>query len=82
MTFGATAGDEVNFNLRNFFYGQYNLLGSTMGSREEFREMLTFVEKHNIKPVIDSVYPLEEGKQALERLKRGENFGKIALRMG
>lgn len=81
VTFGATAGDEVSFNLRNFFYGQYNLLGSTMGSSEEFREMLTFIEEHNIKPVIDSVYPLEEGKAALERLKKAENFGKIALRI-
>lgn len=81
VIFGATAGDEITFNLRHFFYGQYNLLGSTMGSAEEFREMLQFVEKHKIKPVIDRVYPLAEGVQALKRLKDTENFGKIALRI-
>lgn len=79
VTFGATTGDEVTFNLRSFFYGQYNLLGSTMGSSEEFRDMLRFVEKHNIKPVLDKVYPLAEGKAALERLKNTDNFGKVAL---
>jgi zinc-binding alcohol dehydrogenase/oxidoreductase len=79
VTFGATTDDEVTFNIRDFFYGQFNLLGSTMGSREEFREMIDFIEKHEIKPVIDRVYPLSDGKKALERLKDSENFGKIAL---
>src|SRR5699024_4171045 len=37
VVFGATAGDTVDINLRAFFYGQYQLLGSTMGSREELR---------------------------------------------
>lgn len=81
VTFGATTGDEINLNLRKFFYGQYNLLGSTMGSREEFQEMLQFIEKHEIRPVVDKVFPLQEGKAALERLNKGEQFGKIGLSM-
>jgi zinc-binding alcohol dehydrogenase/oxidoreductase len=81
VTFGASAGDEVKLNLRTFFYGQYNLLGTTMGSGEEFREMLQFCQTHNIKPVIDRVYPLSEGKSALERMEMAKQFGKIALQI-
>lgn len=79
VIFGASAGDEVNVNLRAFFYGQYNLLGSTMGSAEEFREMLQLISDHKIKPVIDYTYPLSETMQAFKRLEAGEQFGKIGL---
>ncbi|HET7579321.1 MAG TPA: zinc-binding dehydrogenase [Bacillales bacterium] len=79
VVFGASAGDEVQVNIREFFYGQYNLLGSTMGSAEEFREMLQFIEEHGIKPVIDQVFPLTDAKQAFQRLEAGEQFGKIGL---
>src|SRR5699024_5296163 len=66
VLFGATAGDEVTVNLREFFYGQYHLLGTTMGSREELREMLTFIEEHNIKPVVGHTYPLTEIAEAFQ----------------
>lgn len=81
VIFGSSTEDEIRFNLRNFFYGQYNLLGSTMGSSEEFIEMLSFVEKHNIKPVIDKVFPLTDALDALRRLEAAEQFGKIALKI-
>ncbi|HEU5139221.1 MAG TPA: zinc-binding dehydrogenase [Bacillales bacterium] len=79
VVFGASAGDEVKVNIREFFYGQYNLLGSTMGSAEEFREMLQFIKRHEIKPVIDKTFELAEAKQAFQRLEAGEQFGKIGL---
>lgn len=79
VTFGASAGDEVNINLRAFFYGQYNMLGSTMGSGEEFQEMLHFIEKHKIKPVIDQMFSLNAYDQAFQRLHEAEQFGKIGF---
>ncbi|MGN1400626.1 MAG: zinc-binding dehydrogenase [Bacillus sp. (in: firmicutes)] len=79
VTFGSSTGDEINFNLREFFYGQYNFLGSTMGSAEEYLEMVRFCEKHQIKPVIDSVFRLEEYNQAFHKLERAEQLGKIAF---
>ncbi|KZR58001.1 zinc-binding dehydrogenase [Pseudobacillus badius] len=79
VTFGASAGDDVNINLRTFFYGQFNLLGSTMGSAEEYKEMLKFVECHQLKPVIDTVYPLSEFHQAFKRLEEAEQLGKIGF---
>lgn len=79
VTFGASAGDEVKLDLRNFFYGQFNLLGSTMGSAEEFQEMLNFIEKHRIKPVIDQIFPLSKYEEAFQRLADAEQFGKIGF---
>ncbi|HET7579312.1 MAG TPA: zinc-binding dehydrogenase [Bacillales bacterium] len=79
VIFGASAGDQVQLDLRSFFYGQYNLLGSTMGSSEEFREMLDLIEKHHIKPVVDQSFPLSEAKDAFGKLNEGKQFGKIAL---
>ncbi|MCF8567095.1 zinc-binding dehydrogenase [Alicyclobacillus tolerans] len=81
VTFGATTGDEVSFNLRSFFYGQFNLKGTTMGSAEELREMLAFIERHQLHPVMDEVFLLTEGRKALARMDEGEQLGKIALRM-
>jgi zinc-binding alcohol dehydrogenase/oxidoreductase len=81
VTFGATAGDEIKMDIRSFFYGQFNLLGSTMGSGDEFRDMLQFITKHGIRPVIDRYFSLSEAGQALSRLKETENTGKIGLRI-
>lgn len=81
VAFGASAGDTVDFNLRKFFYGQYNLLGSTMASTEELEEMLEFIEKHDIKPVMYKSYPLDEYEAAFERLDKAGMMGKIAFTM-
>lgn len=79
VTFGASAGDEIRINIREFFYGQYNLLGSTMGSTEEYRDMLRFIETHQIKPVLDQMYPLHEFEKAFNRMEEAAQFGKIGF---
>lgn len=79
VVFGATTEDTVELNLREFFYGQYSLLGTTMGSREELRDMLALVEEHQIHPVIDSVIPLEKANEAFTKLDDSVQFGKIVL---
>ncbi len=79
VTFGASAGDVVELDLRRFFYGQFNLLGTTMGSGEEYREMLAFIEKHEIRPVLDQTYQLSEFKEAFERMEKAEQLGKIGF---
>ncbi|MDC3416566.1 zinc-binding dehydrogenase [Aquibacillus salsiterrae] len=82
VTFGATTEDHVTINIREFFYGQYQLLGTTMGSREEFREMLSFIEQHQIKPTLSEVFPLDHAKEAFAYLQNGRQFGKVALKIG
>lgn len=79
VTFGASAGDTVDFNLREFFYGQYNLLGSTMASGEELHEMLDFIAKHNIRPVMDKSYSLAEYEAAFDRMENAGMMGKIVF---
>lgn len=79
VIFGATTEDTVDFNLRDFFYGQYELLGSTMGSREELRELIAFMDKHQIKPVVGHTFELDDIETAFELLEVNKQFGKIAI---
>ncbi|WP_430786309.1 zinc-binding dehydrogenase [Virgibacillus flavescens] len=81
VVFGATTEDTVDLNLREFFYGQYQLLGTTMGSREELRDMIAFIEKHDIHPVVDSTFELNHAKEAFYYLKEGNQFGKVCIKI-
>ncbi|MGM2834892.1 zinc-binding dehydrogenase, partial [Bacillus cereus group sp. Bce025] len=81
VNFGASSGDKIELPLRALFYNQIDIMGTSMGSSEEFNEMIKFIEKYNIKPIMDKVYSLEEAIQALRRMEQGEQFGNIALRM-
>jgi NADPH:quinone reductase-like Zn-dependent oxidoreductase len=76
---GATTGANPPANLSRVFWHQLRILGSTMGSLPEFLSLIRFVEGKQIKPLIDSSYPLEEGRAAFERLAGNEQLGKIAL---
>lgn len=82
VIFGATTDDNVDFNLRSFFYGQYQLFGSTMGSREELRDLLAHMEEHGMKPIVDKVFTLDQAQQAFDRLAEGKQFGKVILKIG
>ena len=81
VIFGATTEDDVNLDLRKFFYGQYTLLGSTMGSRDELRDTLKHMNQHQMHPVIDRTFQLDDTHQALDYLENGNQFGKVALNM-
>ncbi|GGB53671.1 alcohol dehydrogenase [Lentibacillus populi] len=81
VVFGSSTEDTVDLNLRDFFYGQYQLFGSTMGSREELYEMLQFMETHEIHPVVDRAFGLEDAKEAMDYLDKGKQFGKVAIRI-
>jgi len=52
-----------------------------IGTRGEFKQVLNFMERSQIKPVIDQVYPLKEASIGHRRLEEGKQFGKIVLRM-
>jgi NADPH:quinone reductase-like Zn-dependent oxidoreductase len=82
VTCGATTGADVRLDLRYLFAKQWSLLGSFMGSMGELHQVLKFVFRGQLKPVIDRVYPLEEIRAAHERLEKKEQFGKVVLRVG
>lgn len=77
--YGASLGKVNGLSLQPIFWKQISLLGSTMGSPKEFRAMLNFVQKQDIIPVIDSVFPLSDGKKAFEKMANGTQFGKVVL---
>ena len=79
VTVGGTGGPVVEMDLRLVFRKQISLLGSTMGSRHDFREVMSLIFAGKLEPVIDRVMPLAEGRRAHELLERGEQFGKIVL---
>ncbi len=81
VTFGATRGPVPQLVMPFIFLKQLDILGSTMGNNEEFRQMVNLFEKHRIRPVLDRSYPLEQAAEALNRMKEGHQFGKIILKI-
>ncbi|MGJ7459462.1 zinc-binding dehydrogenase [Halomonas sp. RA08-2] len=79
VTCGATSGDQPPADLKRLFIRQLQIIGSTSGNASEFKDLLAYVERHEITPVIDSVYPLEAIHEALDRLESGSRMGKVGL---
>jgi NADPH:quinone reductase-like Zn-dependent oxidoreductase len=78
VSYGATAG-RANMDLHKLFWKQLNVLGSTMGSERDFREMTALVAAGRLRPRIDQVFPLEAVPAAHTRMEHGEQMGKIVL---
>lgn len=76
---GVTSGATVEMNLQAVYWKQLRLLGSTMGSDEDFRQMYDAVCVNNLKPMIDSLYPLDKIHDATKKMEDGEQFGKLVL---
>ena len=81
VTCGATSGDQPGADLRRLFIRQLKVLGSTMGTVAELHDLLAFCQRHDIRPVIEQSFALNDVHAALNRLESGEQFGKIALVM-
>jgi NADPH:quinone reductase-like Zn-dependent oxidoreductase len=79
VTCGATTGPKVEIDLRFFFTQQHAVLGAYMGGRHELNQCLRLIERRIFRPVVDSVFPLEQLRQAQERMERREMFGKIVV---
>lgn len=77
---GATSGDASPAELTRIFFLQLRVLGSTMGSNSEFREMLDLMEAKKITPVIDSTYDFADAPKAFARMNDGELFGKVVIK--
>jgi len=79
VTCGATTGFDARVDLRFLFSKQWSLLGSFMGTMGELHQVLKFVFRKQLKPVIDRVYPLSEIRAAHQRLENKEQFGKVIV---
>jgi NADPH:quinone reductase-like Zn-dependent oxidoreductase len=81
VTYGRTTGREAITNLSLLFWNEQTLIGSTMGSLNDFRTVMEHVFSGKIQPVIDSVYSLEQAQEAYAHYERGGQFGKIVLKI-
>lgn len=80
VSFGASSGANIDLNLRDLFFPQVSIIGTSMGSSEEFYKMIELVEKYKIKPIIDKIYSLEDYKEAFKDLEFGKRFGKLIFK--
>jgi NADPH:quinone reductase-like Zn-dependent oxidoreductase len=81
VTCGATSGPIVETDIRRLFWNQWTIMGSTMGNDGEFDAVAKEFTSGRLRPIIDSVYDLENGRDAFARLASGDQFGKIVVRV-
>jgi NADPH:quinone reductase-like Zn-dependent oxidoreductase len=79
VTCGATSGYDARTDLRQVFYRHLNLLGSFMGSKAELLDALKFVERGQLRAVIDRTLPLADARLAHELMQGRAQFGKLVL---
>jgi NADPH:quinone reductase-like Zn-dependent oxidoreductase len=79
VTCGGTSGPMVTTDVRKLFWNQWSILGSTMGNDTEFAAVVAHYRNGRLRPPVDSVFPLERGRDAFTRLESGDQFGKLVV---
>jgi len=79
VTCGATTGPKVSVDIRRLFWYQWDILGSTMGSLQDYREIIEVLSQGHLRPTVDSTFSLDDGAQAFSRLLEGEHMGKVVV---
>ena len=82
VTCGGTSGPMVSTDVRRLFWNQWTIMGSTMGNDAEFDAVTELLRAGELLPVIDTIFPLAESRQAFDRMRQAEQFGKIVIDMG
>lgn len=77
--FGGTTGNINNLVPQKVFWKQLSILGSTMGSHEEFAKMVNFVEEKKLIPIVDQVFEVEDYLEAFDKMDTAQQFGKIVI---
>jgi NADPH:quinone reductase-like Zn-dependent oxidoreductase len=78
---GATSGPNPPAALHRLWWKQLSVLGSTMGTPDDFKGAYDLIAAGRARPVVDRIFPLAEARAAHERLEAGEQLGKIVLRI-
>jgi zinc-binding alcohol dehydrogenase/oxidoreductase len=81
VVLGANVAETAEMDIRSFYFGQFDLRGTTMGSSRDFAGLLNMIDRCSVRaPVIDSEFPLDRAAEAHEHLERGHTFGKCVLK--
>lgn len=80
ITLGATTGADLAINLRSIYRKQISILGTMMGTLEEFQQLLRVIRSGQLRSIVDRVFPLERTDEAHSYLENQEQFGKVLLR--
>jgi NADPH:quinone reductase-like Zn-dependent oxidoreductase len=76
---GATSGPNPPAALHRIWWKQLSVLGSTMGTKDDFEGVYELVASGKVKPIVDAAFPLSDARAAHERMEAGEQLGKIVL---
>ncbi|RMI04924.1 zinc-binding dehydrogenase [Cellulomonas triticagri] len=74
---GATTGDPERMEIQRLFFLEIAVRGATMGSKQDLEQLLAFLARTGVRPLVDSTVPLARVGEGLARLARGDQFGKI-----
>lgn len=81
VTCGSTSGADPSADLQRIFIRQLQIIGSTLGTQDEFRALLLAVRHKQLAPVIDQIYTVEQALDALAYLHDGKQCGKLVLQV-
>jgi NADPH:quinone reductase-like Zn-dependent oxidoreductase len=81
VSYGAHTGAAPELAVRRIFWKQLDVVGTTMGSPDDFHAMMALLSQGGLHPVVDTVFPLAEVAAALHRMDEAAQFGKIVLRI-
>ena len=79
--YGATNGLPAKIDLYKMFWNQLSLIGTTMGNDQEFTEMVAYVEKYQIRPMVDSIRPFSKIIESFPDITRPNKVGKIVFQL-
>jgi NADPH:quinone reductase-like Zn-dependent oxidoreductase len=78
---GMTSGNEATVPVRMFYTKQIVMVGSLLGTRAQLQGLINFIIRKKIQPVIDSVFPLHDAREAQKKMEAGVHAGKILLKL-
>ena len=82
VTCGATTGPRPPADLQRIFIRQLKISGSTLGNREELRQLVEVAASGAFEPVIDGIWEMDTVHDAMDRMEKADQFGKMVLRVG
>lgn len=81
IIYGATNGVPSRMDFYRMFWNQLSIVGSTMGNDQEFSEMLAFVSKHQLRPIVDSIRPFSKLAESFHDIAKPNKVGKIVFQV-